>query len=975
MYLNCKTYFSFRYGVMSAAKLVELADEYGVQALALTNINCTADHWTFYHECLKVGISPVLGVEIRNGDELMYIILAQNLEGVYYINDYLSTFLQQQKPFPAKCLLQQSVWVIYPFKHRALATEFHEWVGVQPQESTLLFSMRSLLSKCVILQPVTVINKRSYNLHRLLRAIDKNILLSKQQLQHIAKTTEVFMPADQLLKSFSLYPQIITATFKLLESCSYNLDSHSSKNKMYYSSSLSSDSILLEKLAIDGLYKRYGKKNKIALERVQKELEVINRLEFNAYFLIAWDVVRYAQSRSFYYVGRGSGANSIVAYCLQITDVDPITLDLYFERFLNPYRASPPDFDIDFSWKDRDEMIDYIFKRYGSKYVAMLGMYSTFKQRAAVRELGKVFGLPKIEIDKLVYNSRSGIHEDEIHKQVLHYATSLQSFPNHLSIHPGGILISEKPITTYTTVVLPPKGFPVTQIDMFIAEDIGLYKLDILSQRGLGHIRETVELVEQNTGQRIDISRVQDFMNDTRVADKIKKADTIGCFYIESPAMRQLLKKLRCDDYITLVAASSIIRPGVAQSGMMKQYIQNYHHPNKVRYLHPVMKELLQETFGVMVYQEDVIKVAHHFAGMDMGEADVLRRAMSGKYRGNSGFDILRNKFFEHCKELGRDDKVANEVWRQIESFAGYSFSKAHSASFAVESYQSLFLKTYFPIEFMVSVINNFGGFYSTELYFNELKRVGALLKPPCVNEGFELTTVCNATVIVGFAHVCGLTQLFIHKLIANRETFGPYLSLVNFVERLCPGIEQLSLLIRCGAFRFTNKRKRELLWEAHMLLKHTKPGNATPALFTHDLKSFSLPKLDEMYYDDVLDEIELFGFPLDDAFNLIDTDLSGTVAAHDFEQYVGKEVSVVGYFITSKPVRTTKGAFMYFGTFLDCYGDWVDSVHFPDSAERYMLQGNGFYQMTGKVLEDFGVYSIEVRCMTKLGIKIGEVQ
>src|SRR4029078_10032480 len=213
------------------------------------------------------------------------------------------------------------------------------------------------------------------------------------------------------------------------------------------------------------------------------------------------------------------------------------------------------------------------------------------------------------------------------------------------------------------------------------------YKIDILSQRGLGHIKETMELVRQNQNISINIHEIEKFKKDEKVAAQIRNADTIGCFYIESPGMRQLLKKLRCDDYITLVAASSIIRPGVSQSGMMKQYIYRFHNPDKFEYLHPRMKELLEETYGIMVYQEDVIKVAHHFAGLDMGEADVLRRAMSGKYRSRKAFDDIREKFFRNCKSYGYPDNISHEVWRQIESFGGYSFSKAHSASFAVESY------------------------------------------------------------------------------------------------------------------------------------------------------------------------------------------------------------------------------------------------------------------------------------------------
>jgi error-prone DNA polymerase len=738
MYLNCKTYFSFRYGTFSTEELVKHGVEAGASVLALTNINNTCDAWDFVQYCRELNIRPILGAEIRNGHQLLYTFLAANNNGFAWINEFLSKHLLQHLPFPEAAenipffKNAEDGFVIYPLSagrapEKLLANEL---IGVSPWEVNKLFGMNAQRypQKFVVRQPVTFQNKLYYNLHRLLRSINENCLLSKLQPAATAGPYEFFVPQDRIFKAFNQYPFIITNTFKIAESCSIEMNFGIDKNKRTFSATKEDDRILLSKLAYDGLEYRYGKKNKIAKERVAKELVIINQLGFNAYFLISHDVIRYARSRKFYYVGRGSGANSIVAYCLQITDVDPIELDLYFERFLNPSRTSPPDFDIDFSWLDRDDLIDYIFKRYGKDHVALLGMYDTFQYKATVRELGKVFGLPKSEIDQLAstgyYNGDSRgegfiqkVAPDDIHRLILQYGRLLVNFPNHLSIHPGGILISEHPIYEYAALHMPPKGFATAQLDMFVAENIGLYKLDILSQRGLGHIKEAQRLITQNKGAHIIIDEVETFKKDPQVRLQIKEVNTIGCFYIESPAMRQLLKKLKCDDYLTLVAASSIIRPGVAQSGMMRQYIERFNSPEKIEYLHPKMEELLKETFGVMVYQEDVIKVAHHFAGLDLGDADILRRAMSGKYRNNNKFLLIQEKYFSSCKALGHNDEVANEVWRQMKSFGAYSFSKAHSASFAVESFQSVFLKTYYPMEFMVAVINNEGGFYPTELY------------------------------------------------------------------------------------------------------------------------------------------------------------------------------------------------------------------------------------------------------------------
>ncbi len=973
MYLNCKTYFSFRYGTFGTEALVTAGVEAGATAMALTNINNTCDAWDFYTFCLEARIKPVLGAEIRNGDALCYLLLARDAGGFMAINRFLSLHLQSGTPFPERPELPDPVWIVYPLgKYLPQALSAQELIGVRPSEVNRLYDQQTgrWPDKYVVRQPVTFQDKTGYNLHRLLRAVHHNILLSRQQPEQIASREECFLPLSSILQAFSAYPALITNTLKVLDQCEIGMELHTDKNKKCFTGGMADDRLLLEKLVLDGMRFRYGNLPK-ALDRVHKELRIIDELGFNSYFLIAWDIIRYARSRGFFYVGRGSGANSIAAYCLQITDVDPIELDLYFERFLNPYRTSPPDFDIDFSWKDRDEVIDYVFKRHGKEHVALLGMYSTFQRSAIIRELGKVYGLPKAEIDSLVSQPEARLQEDRFQRQIARYGKLLENFPNYLSIHPGGMLISEKPIYAYTALELPPKGFATSQIDMFLAEKVGLYKLDLLSQRGLGHIRDSITLVSQNKGIHIDIHDVEQFKKDPRLAARIRDADTIGCFYIESPAMRQLLQKLRCQDYLTLVAASSIIRPGVAQSGMMRQYIFRFHHPDQFEYLHPKLGQLLKETFGVMVYQEDVIKVAHYFAGLDLGEADILRRAMSGKYRSNNRFLQIRDHYFESCRKLGYPEAVTAEIWRQMESFAGYSFSKAHSASFAVESYQSLYLKTYHPVEFMVSVINNFGGFYSTELYFHELKRAGAKVLPPCVNRGNYLTSVRGKEVYTGLIHVLGLEQALAEKVLAERDLEGPFLHLQDFLERCELPPEQVNILIRCGALRFTGKNKKELLWEANFLQKKQGAGMAAHArLFREPPLEFKLPELALHDQDDALDEIELLGFPLCDVWQLIDLDTSPYLTSGELQSHLHQRVRTIGYYVTSKQVRTVKGETMCFGTFLDKTGNWLDTVHFPDSFHRQPLRGRGFYVLEGKVVEEFGVYSLEVDHCTMAGIR-----
>jgi len=434
--------------------------------------------------------------------------------------------------------------------------------------------------------------------------------------------------------------------------------------------------------------------------------------------------------------------------------------------------------------------------------------------------------------------------------------------------------------------------------------------------------------------------------------------------------MRQLIRKLDCDNYLILVAASSIIRPGVASSGMMGEYIKYHHAPHTVKYLHPVMEEQLKETYGVMVYQEDVIKICIHFAGMDGTDADILRRGMSGKYRSKKEFDRLVERFFEEAKKLGRPDGVVAEVWRQVSSFAGYSFSKAHSASFAVESYQSLFLKTYYPREFMVAVLNNYGGFYNRSLYVHELQKAGAIIHLPCVNNSDSIVNINGINVYLGFVGVHGLNDKFIVLIPEERKENGIYQGLEDLIKRTGIGLEQLIILIRVGALRFTGKSKKELLWEVHLLMgTKVKPVNEIE-LFSIEAKNYCLPVLVNTKLENAYHELEILGFSLSmSMFNLLETEYRGEICAGDLINHVGQVVRMVGLYVCEKTVNTKTNKKMWFGTFLDVEGNFFDTVHFPNSAPTYPFRGAGCYLMVGKVVQEFGFASIEVLKFAKLPI------
>ncbi|MEL6918364.1 MAG: DNA polymerase III subunit alpha [Bacteroidota bacterium] len=976
MYLNCHTYYSMRYGTFSELELLQLAQDNKVAHLALTDINSTSACLNFVRKAQQYGVTPILGIDFRNGVDQCYVGIAKNNKGYKELNDFLSRHLYGQKEIPPIAPRFEESYIIYPFE-KVLLNDQHtfapnEYIGISIRDLRRLPFSRLMehKDKLVLLQPVTFRNKRDFNAHRLLRAIDKNVLLSKLPKSEEAQEDEKMFPVQNVAQAFSEYGFILENTERLIHFCSIHFDFSEGRrpqNLRTYTGTMEDDEELIEKLCQEGLPYRYPNGGKKIMGRLNKELKLIKKMGFVSYFLINWDIVSEARKRGFFYVGRGSGANSIVAYLLRITDVDPIELDLYFERFINLYRANPPDFDIDFSWKDRPAMTQYIFERF--EHVALLGTYVTFKERGVVRELGKVFGLPKSEIDFLGRERYQVSKLDEVSRLVLKYGKLIQGMPNYLSIHAGGILISERPLHYFSTTYLPPKGFPTTQFDMVIAEDVGLYKFDILGQRGLGKIKEAMEIVAYNHPEKfraLDIHDINSFKKDKLINDLIKTAQCMGCFYVESPAMRMLLKKLEVDNYLGLVAASSIIRPGVAKSGMMREYILRHRTKGRAeKEAHPVMLDIMPDTYGVMVYQEDVIKVAHYFADLSLGEADVLRRGMSGKFRSREEFQKVKDKFISNCRKKGYADVLIFEIWNQVASFAGYAFAKGHSASYAVESYQSLFLRAYFPLEYMVAVLNNGGGFYRSEFYIHEARMQGATIHSPCINKSFITNCIYGKDIYLGYMYLKELENRAMERILKERQENGDFLSLEDFLDRVPIAIEQLSTLIRINAFRFTQINKHELLWKAHLFLSKGAIVDH-PKLFPPKHQNFKMPQLHTTDLETAFEQLELLGFSLCSPFELLREPLKNTNGSRDLERYLNKHIDIYGYLVTVKNTTTHHGKQMHFATLIDQHGEVFDTVLFPPVAAKYYFRGKGIYRFYGKVVTEFGFLSIEVVKMQK---------
>lgn len=980
MFIHLQSFYSLRYGTLSIEDLILGMKRNGYDTGILSDINNSTGALEFVKLAWKNGLTPLLGMEFQENNQTLCRIVAKNPTGFKEINTFQTflnfhsfSWLQIYQRDPLNINFENCL-VIYPLEFALKTLKNHQWkdneyIAISIDERMQIQSLSSIIRNKLIPTSVVSFKENDFEFHKQLRAIDENTLLTHLNSGQIGNSRQVFISNHTFKEAFKDWPDLIEKSEKLLSECYFDFDFRSLKTKSTFSGHFAEDQELLYKKAQEGYTRLYSPKNTSVWERILKELEIIKDLNFGSYFLITNDICEFARHKNFPYIGRGSGANSAVAYCLGITQVDPIALNLPFERFLNPKRQSMPDFDIDFSWDERDTVYQYIFNKYTKDHVALMGAMTTFKSRSIIRELGKIHGLPKNEIDRLVHEPNHYLNNNLICQNILRSFSRLSNFPNQRTIHASGVLISEKSLMNYCAFDYPPKGLPTLQFDMYTAEEIGFEKFDILSQRGIGHIKECKKIIFENTAQDISINSLDSIYNDPKVATQLESAQTIGCFYIESPAMRQLLSKLKCKDYLTLVAASSIIRPGVASSGMMSEFIKRHKNPELATYPHPIFKEQLEETYGVMVYQEDVMKIAHAYGGLDMADADVLRRMMSGKYRNKDRIIEIEKKFFENCKNRGYDVNISKEIWRQMESFAGYSFNKAHSASFATESYQSLFLKTYYPLEFMVSVLNNHGGFYSRKVYINEAKINGGHIHLPCIQKSKMSTVIFGKEIYLGFDSVMGLKEKVIMNLILERNKNGTYKDLQDFINRTQIKLEQIIVLIRLGSLRSFGEGKKELLWKAHVILSED-TKKTDNLLFEFNTK-WNFPTLEHNVLEDYYDEIELLGFPISGSFfDLAKSSFKSPVYSNNLSDYLGNTVRIIGEMVCEKPVRTSRNEVMKFGTFLDSKGHFFDTVHFPSSLIDYPLRGEGLYLLEGKVVDDFGACALEVEKCGKMPLK-----
>jgi len=1001
VHLNCHSNYSLLEGANRINDLVLAATAMKCQALALTDTNALYGAVEFFRLAQSAGVKPIFGTEIISSNDRA-VVLAKDMAGFGEVCRII-TDRQLQDEFSLTERLKQCsdhVVIITPSQemihaiaqkrgNRDIYVELVRWPSAnwKPIHDLLNFS-RAKGIPVAATNRVFFVQQGDWQVHRLLSAIRGNATVDNLPPGACVPQDAWMKTPREMARLFRDVPQAIINAGKIADRCNVSLPMGEVHFPPFSLPQGETPTSYLSRLARAGAKRFYSTPSTTVTRRLNYELKIINDLDFASYFLIVWDIVREAKARGIPTVGRGSAANSLVCRVLGITEVDPIEYNLYFERFLNPERKDFPDIDIDFPWNRRDEILDYVFEKYGRENVALISAHIHLRGRSALREVGKALGIAVHEIDHFVkrlphHGDLSNLEElretvpecrdlpleDEPYKTMIALGKRIDGFPRHVSIHCGGIVICPFPITDRIPLQKTPKGFVVTQYDMYPVEDMGLLKIDLLAQKGVAVLADAIDDVENHYGIRIDFDRIDPTL-DQKTVQRVREGKTIGCFYIESPGMRNLLKKLNVESFEMLTAASSIIRPGVSESGMMKAFIERHNGKEKVTYLHPKLEEILKDTFGVMIYQEDVIKVAHAIAGMSLGEADSLRKCMSKK-RDWEDMNNYRERFLSGALNNGVPPDIAREIWRQIESFAGYAFCKAHSASFAVVSYQTAYLKAHYAAEFMAAVLSNHGGFYDTCGYVEEARRMGLTILPPHVNHSENRFTAVSVNgsgkrnaIRVGLSQIKGLSHRSIESILQNRGN-GSYTSLRDFIYRVDIDASEVDSIIRCGALDNLGQSRPNHLWDVKLLYESKHKHLESDQKWIGELEprvDYSMPDIPEYNCrEKVLAELECLDIAVSDhLLSLYDIQQKELVHANTIPRNKGRLITLAGWLVNSKRTRTVKNQFMKF-LMLEDSTETFEVTLFPKIYKRFgpLLFDRGPYLIRGRVEQEEQCYTI----------------
>lgn len=881
VHLHVHTAYSLLDGACKIDDLVRKAKEMDMPALAITDHGVMYGIIDFFKAAKKHGVKPIIGCEVyvaprtrwdktvgKDDSPYHLVLLAENQEGYHNLIKLVSKAWVEgfyYKPRVDKEILAQhskglialsgclagevANLVLYGqlaiAKERALEYEaiFGKGNFFLEIQDHGLSEQRIVNSGLIEISQTTGIPLVASNdIHYIEKndAYLQDVLLCIQTAKTIQDKDRMRFGSEEFyLKSYSEmqqlfgdYPEALANTVAIAERCNIDFqfgDNHLPLFEVPENHNIGS---YLKELCFAGLVKRYRDPQQLEIERLEFELATIQNMGYSGYFLIVWDFINYAKNEGIYVgPGRGSAAGSLVAYCLGITDIDPIKYDLLFERFLNPERVSMPDIDIDFCFERRGEIIDYVVSRYGSERVSQIITFGTMAARAAIRDVGRAMNVPLPVVDKVakLIPSELGmtiakalvvsrelkelIETDEGVKSLVKTAQALEGMPRHAGTHAAGIVISPEVLDNYLPLQKTTEGFVVTQFAKETVEELGLLKMDILGLRTLTVINKAIDLIQVTTGVKLDLEQLP--LEDKATFDLLGRGESIGVFQLESSGLRAILKDLRPEVFEDIIALVALYRPGPLGSGMVEEFIRRKHGEIPVEYIHPLLEPILKNTYGVILYQEQVMRIASDLAGFSLGEADLLRRAM-GKKKPEI-IAGLRKQFVEGAKTNDIDEVIAGKIFDLMEYFAGYGFNKSHSAAYALISYQTAYMKALYPVQFMAALLSSvIESADRVPFYIEECKRMKLEVLPPDVNESEENFKVIGNKIRFGLAAIKNVGKGSIYAILEARKKNGNFISLQDFCQRVdLSHINRrvMENLIKAGAFSSVPGIRAQLLY------------------------------------------------------------------------------------------------------------------------------------------------------------------
>jgi len=974
-------------GASQLEALVVAARRHSMTHLALTDTNGFYGLPNFLETARKHGIEPIVGVQVtaRDGEA---VLLARTPEAYPHLSELVSRRHLEETFSLTAALAENLPGVVVLSANLELLAQLQGqaelYVEIRPGstgKAPLRFARERQLPR-VATNAVYFAKSNDYSLHRLLRAIDLNSTLADLPEDEVVRPGQWLKPTRQMAAHFPHCPEALAEAIHLARRCHTDWK-FSGQVFPHYRDQEQDHFHLLRQRCLEGVNWRYGEMTPAVAERLEEELSLIQDKGFTDYFLVVADIVHQSPITC----GRGSAAASLVSYLLGITHVDPVRHKLFFGRFLSANRRDFPDIDVDFPWDERDEVLDSVERTYGGERTAMVTNHVGFRSRAAVREVAKVYGIPPAEIKQVTkrlsffgrptkiqqrmirHPKFQNVHLEEPWPEILQLASRLNGIPRHLSVHCGGTIIVPDRVSRYVPVQRAPKGVRIIQWEKDQAEAAGLVKIDLLGNRSLAVIRDTLAAIRTNTGKNISYAQFNP-LDDPRTQRLIARGETMGVFYVESPAIRQLQQMTGRGDYEHLVIHSSIIRP--AANRYILEYVRRL-KGGSYRSLHPLLDEVLAENYGIMVYQEDVSQIAMKLAGFDPAEADTLRKIISWKSK--ERLADYRTRFYEGSRQRGVSREVSEAVWEMIESFGGYSFCKPHSASYALVSFKSAYLKAHYPAEFMAAVISNGGGYYSTFAYVSEARRLGLQVLGPDVNTSDINYQGKDRTLRVGLMQLKGMPRDVLETIINERSHNGPFRSLDDFCQRIAPEPAAARILVQSGTLDSIagGLNRPQMLWRFYGEGRDKAVGDSF-SLLPKGTASVEWPQVQD--YDHLTKlshERETLGFilsvhPLRLFRQRIVASGRRIVPANQLHQHVGRRVTLAAWSITGKEVITRNGDPMEFISFEDETAIF-ETTFFPKAYQRFcqILDMNRAYLLTGRVEEQHATVSLNVADVRRL--------